>query len=194
MTNILSPIALLGTSADPPTCGHQALLEGLTTLFPRVATWASNNPMKCHQECLEKRYELLQILVKEIANPKLQLIQDFSSPWTINTLERANKKWPKSEFVFVIGSDLIEQVPSWFQAKHLLEKARIGIAPREGWPVSQTHIKRIESLGGQIELLPLAIPATASSRIRNKKELAQIPSAVLSMLLEQNLYGLSSHK
>ncbi len=37
-------IALFGTSADPPTCGHQALLEGLVAMFPKVATWASDNP------------------------------------------------------------------------------------------------------------------------------------------------------
>ncbi|MGL6133191.1 MAG: nicotinate-nucleotide adenylyltransferase, partial [Prochlorococcaceae cyanobacterium] len=41
-----STVAMLGTSADPPTRGHQALLEGLLNLYPRVATWASDNPVK----------------------------------------------------------------------------------------------------------------------------------------------------
>ena len=33
-------IALLGTSADPPTRGHQVLLEGLLNRYGNVATWA----------------------------------------------------------------------------------------------------------------------------------------------------------
>lgn len=41
-------IALLGTSADPPTRGHQVLLEGLLNRYDHVATWASDNPLKQH--------------------------------------------------------------------------------------------------------------------------------------------------
>ena len=39
-------VALFGTSADPPTMGHRALLLGLRRLYPLVATWASDNPLK----------------------------------------------------------------------------------------------------------------------------------------------------
>ena len=42
-------IALFGTSADPPTLGHEALLSELTKIFPKVITWASDNPEKKHQ-------------------------------------------------------------------------------------------------------------------------------------------------
>ena len=53
------PIALLGTSSDPPTKGHQCLLEGLLARFDRVATWASDNPMKQHAADLSMRRDLL---------------------------------------------------------------------------------------------------------------------------------------
>ncbi len=59
-----SAIALFGTSADPPTRGHQALLEGLLQHFPRVATWASDNPMKQHGAPLAQRAALLGALVQ----------------------------------------------------------------------------------------------------------------------------------
>ena len=49
------PVALFGTSADPPTRGHQALLEGLLQLYPTVATGASDNPLKQHGAPLEQR-------------------------------------------------------------------------------------------------------------------------------------------
>ena len=39
-------IALFGTSADPPTLGHEALLSELTKIFPKVITWASDTLIK----------------------------------------------------------------------------------------------------------------------------------------------------
>ncbi|MFL0736299.1 MAG: nicotinate-nucleotide adenylyltransferase, partial [Prochlorococcus sp.] len=121
MSNHQGTIALFGTSADPPTCGYQALIEGLLTVFPTVATWASNNPMKHHVASLEKRQALLAALVKAIANPQLELIQELSSPWAINTLELAASRWPESELVFVVGSDLAGQIPRWKHARAVLQ-------------------------------------------------------------------------
>ena len=75
-------IALFGTSADPPTLGHESLLGELIKIFPKVITWASDNPDKKHQIPLLKRSELLRILVKKISNPKLEIVQELSSPRT----------------------------------------------------------------------------------------------------------------
>ena len=130
-----SSIALLGTSADPPTYGHQALLKGLLKLFPKLVTWASDNPVKKHGATLDKRQNLLHALVKDINNPNLEFIQELSSPWTITTLERAISRWPTTELIFIIGSDLTNQVPIWVQAKVFLKQVRLGIAPRQGWPL-----------------------------------------------------------
>ena len=185
------PIALLGTSADPPTFGHQALLEGLLKLFPKVATWASNNPKKHHIASLRKRHSLLNALVQTIGNPDLELIQELSSPWTINTLDKAKKRWPTTELVFVVGSDLACQIPNWLKAQDVLQKARIGIAPRKGWPIYQSQLTTLKSLGGRIDLLPLNIPPTASSKVRIQGQLDQIPHVVLQIMIEQNLYGLN---
>ena len=102
------PIALFGTSADPPTHGHRALLEGLLQLYPRVATWASDNPLKQHTAPLELRMALLGALVEAIGDPRLSLEQPLSSPWAMETLGRARQRWPRRQPVFVIGSDLVE--------------------------------------------------------------------------------------
>jgi len=118
----MSQLALFGTSADPPTCGHQALLEGLLNLYPSVVTWASTNPLKRHGAPLDERAQLLGCLVEAIGNPRLELAQGLSSPWAIETLERALKRWPEAELVFVVGSDLAAQIPSWKQADQILDR------------------------------------------------------------------------
>ncbi len=181
-------IALLGTSADPPTCGHEALLKGLLTIFPKVVTWASDNPIKQHSESLITRQKLLKALVEDIGSPQLEIVQELSSPWTISTIEKASSLWPNANFVFVIGSDLTDQLPTWRHAKDLLKKTRIGIAMREGWPIQKNQLKTIELLGGTVELLPLKIPKSSSSIIREQFKSSQIPKVILPILISQNLY------
>ena len=183
-------IALLGTSADPPTLGHQALLEGLLNHFQRVATWASDNPMKRHDACLELRSELLQALVMAIDNPRLSIDQTLSSPYTITTVERAARLWPHHELCFVVGSDLATQIPHWKQSELWLKRCRLGVVPRKGWPLEPEHLDRLRHLGAQITILPLQIPETASSSIRKTSAADQIPKPLWPLLLEHNLYGL----
>ena len=192
MNETVGPIALLGTSADPPTYGHQALLEGLSRLFPKVITWASDNPLKIHCASLPQRYELLKTLVKELAIPHLELKQELSNPKTIKTIEIAMEYWPTADLVLIVGSDLAKQIPSWFNSKQLLEKVRLGIAPRKGWPLKNNDLRNLKEIGAKIDFLPLTIPATASSQIRTQHKASQIPKSILPLLLKQKLYGIST--
>jgi len=187
-------IALFGTSADPPTLGHQALLKELTKIFPKVITWASDNPDKKHQIPLIKRTQLLRILVKKISHPKLELVQELSSPRTIFTLKKAYQLWPDASFSFVIGSDLAVEIPKWLNAKSILNKAKIAIAIRDGWPISVKQIEDIKRLGGDIELLPFNIPESSSSQFRDKPQERLVPSELVPTLLEENLYGLADNR
>jgi cytidyltransferase-like protein len=59
-------IALFGTSADPPTSGHQAILNWLSQHYDLVAVWASDNPFKSHQTPLEHRSRMLRLLIEEL--------------------------------------------------------------------------------------------------------------------------------
>ena len=188
------PIALLGTSADPPTRGHQALLQGLLGLYGDVATWASDNPMKHHGAPLELRAQLLEALVNEIGDPRLRLQQDLSSPFTVSTLERAQALWPGRALIFVVGSDLAAQIPRWRQTDQWLSQCRLAIAPRQGWPLQPDALEALRSLGAQLELLDLTVPASASSQLRQAPEPAQVPAAVWPLLLEHNLYGLTASR
>ena len=190
----INSIALFGTSADPPTLGHEALLSELTKIFPKVITWASDNPDKKHQIPLLKRTQLLRILVKKISHPKLELVQELSSPRAIHTLKKAFQLWPEANFSFVIGSDLAVQVPKWLNAKSILNKATIAIAMRDGWPISDQQLEEIKKLGGEVDLLPFRIPKSSSSNFRERPQEGLIPKELVPILLEENLYGIADKK
>ncbi|MCP9849131.1 nicotinate-nucleotide adenylyltransferase [Cyanobium sp. Morenito 9A2] len=185
-------VALFGTSADPPSLGHRALLEGLAHHYPLVATFASDNPLKHHGAPLALRAAMLQALVEDLANPRLILDQTLSSPRAIESLQGARERWPEAQLVFVVGSDLVEQIPSWYAARSLLAACRLAVVPRQSWPLRPELLKPLESLGAHLEVLPLEIPATASSLIRQQPDPALIPMVLWPLLREHNLYGLAS--
>ena len=186
-------VALFGTSADPPTLGHQALLEQLLQHYPQVATWASDNPTKQHGAPLALRTRMLAALVASLANPRLEHRQELSSPWAITTLERAAARWPGAQLVFVVGSDLLEQIPQWRQAAQVLERCQLAVVPRLGWPLEPTAIEALERLGGRVTVLELPIPGTASSALRQRNDPGQMAPAAAPLVREHNLYGLGLH-
>ena len=183
-------LALLGTSADPPTEGHRALLAGLAEHYGQVATWASDNPFKQHGAPLAVRAQLLEALVQDLADPRIRHRQALSSPRAIDTVTRAAELWPGHALVFVVGGDLAAQVPSWFRAAELLQRCRLAVVPRQGFPLDPKALATIEALGGQPEVVHLPVPATASSAIRRHPSPEQVPAALWAELVKHNLYGL----
>lgn len=183
-------LALLGTSADPPTEGHRALLAGLAEHYGQVVTWASDNPLKQHGAPLAVRAQLLEALVQDLADPRIRHRQALSSPRAIDTVTRAAELWPGHALVFVVGGDLAAQVPSWYRAAELLQRCRLAVVPRQGFPLDPKALATIEALGGQPEVVHLPVPATASSAIRRHPSPEQVPAALWAELVKHNLYGL----
>ena len=92
----MTQIALFGTSADPPTSGHQAILLWLSQRFDKVVVWASDNPFKTHQTLLEHRMAMLSLLIEEINAQKanIALHPELSSRRTLETLKNISRtRW-----------------------------------------------------------------------------------------------------
>jgi len=108
-------IALFGTSADPPTSAHQAILNWLSYHYDHVAVWASDNPFKTHQTPLEHRSTMLRLLIEDISPPRrnISLYQALSSPRTLETVEKARQHWgTQVDFTLVIGVTASEAASS----------------------------------------------------------------------------------
>ena len=190
-----SQLALFGTSADPPTVGHRAVLAGLMQLFPRVCTWASDNPFKQHGAPLDVRAALLGAVVNSLtqqqSSDRLQLRQDFSSRRALDSIAAARCCFPDEEPVFVVGTDLVPQIPSWYAVETWLPSCSLAVVQRQGWPLKDQDFEQLRVLCPQVVQLPLEIPAAASSSVRHHPNPELVPSELLTDLAQQNLYGFS---
>ncbi|OOV34848.1 nicotinate-nucleotide adenylyltransferase [Candidatus Synechococcus spongiarum] len=193
-----STMALFGTSADPPTIGHQAILAGLAQRYPMVATWASDNPLKHHGAPLAVRCQLLQAVVDGLKTRipqgrRLELWQDFSSSRALESVQAARACFPSARLLFVVGVDLLPQILNWYQAAELLRCCCLAVVPRNNWPGQEQAMAQLRAAGIRLEALPLRIPSVASSQVRQRPDPALVPKDVLPVLASRGLYGFTAH-
>jgi nicotinate-nucleotide adenylyltransferase len=162
-------IALFGTSADPPTNAHLAILNYLAETYDRTLIWAAENPFKPNQTPLHHRTQMLQLLLQNIPpTPKLQLAPELSHSRTWHTLEQAQQQWPDAQFTLVVGADIVPQLPSWYRSRDLLQAVSLLLIPREGYEIQASDLETLEQLGTNYTIAPLITPPIASSHYRNE--------------------------
>ncbi|MEM9274687.1 MAG: nicotinate-nucleotide adenylyltransferase [Cyanobacteria bacterium P01_F01_bin.143] len=186
----MTKIALFGTSADPPTAGHQTILRWLSEYYDLVVVWASDNPFKEHQTKLEDRSQMLRLAVEEIdtAQEKIRLCQELSDRRSLITIEKARNIWQDAEFTFVIGSDLLSQISSWYRITELLSQVKILVIPRSGYMIKQSDLDNLSNLGGNFTIATLDPPQVSSTAYRLQGDSTVLTPAVAVYINQHNLY------
>lgn len=186
----MTRIALFGTSADPPTAGHQAIIKWLSENFDKVVVWASDNPFKSHQTSLEKRSAMLLVLIDDIegSQKNIFLHPELSSRRTIETVELAKNKWPDANFSLAVGSDLLKQLPRWYKIKELFQEVGLLIVPRPGIRIEEADLQQLRELGAEVEIASLEVPNVSSSAYREQGDPTTITPPIQEYIYREQLY------
>jgi nicotinate-nucleotide adenylyltransferase len=185
----MKKIALFGTSADPPTIGHQTILHWLSQHYDRVVVWASDNPFKQQQTHLQYRNEMLQLVVDDLGLNNISLHPELSDRYTLITVNKARQKWgQKIELSLVIGSDILPQIHSWYCIKELLEQVKLLIVPRAGYGIETADLASLNRLGGEYAIASLKVAEASSSNYRVQKDQSLVTPAVKDYIEQRNLY------
>lgn len=187
----MTRIALFGTSADPPTTGHQQILSWLSEHFDQVVVWASDNPFKSHQTPLKHREQMLQLLVEEISSNchNINLHPELSSPKTLTTVQQARTIWPDAELTVAVGSDLVSQLSQWYRIEALLQQVKLLVVPRPHYPVDGQSLEQLRQMGGDVRVADLTAPAVSSTAYRQQKDPESVTARVEAYIHQQHLYA-----
>ena len=190
MEQEITSIALFGTSADPPTVGHQTILNWLSQHYDLVVVWASDNPFKNHQTSLKSRSEMLGLVIEEIqpAKANIMLCPEISDRRTLITLQKAKAKWQQGIFTLVIGADLVKQIVTWYQIEALFKQVKILIIPRRDYVIETEALNKLQALGGEYSIATLNAPRVSSSLYRLRQDTKVITSQVSEYIKSHNLY------
>jgi nicotinate-nucleotide adenylyltransferase len=187
----MKTIALFGTSADPPTIGHQTILQWLSQHYDRIVVWASDNPFKEHQTPLKLRSQMLQLTIEDLGLNNISLHPELSDRYTLNTVHKAREKWGnKIEFSLVIGADILPQIHSWYRSKELLEQVKVLIVPRLGYEIQAADLTDLKHLGGEYAIANLDAPQVASSTYRIQQDQSLVIPGVRDYIEQRNLYDM----
>jgi nicotinate-nucleotide adenylyltransferase len=186
-------IALFGTSADPPSIGHQQILQWLDNHYDRTVVWVSDNPFKTHQASLRDRIAMMELTIAAIQPPAqtIGLHPEISNPRTINTVEQAKQIWQDTNFTLVIGGDLVPQLPTWYRAQDLLNQVNLLVVPRQGVTILEDDIDRLVNMGAEVAIAPdsTSIPNVSSSDYRNNGNSSVIIPTVAAYIQRESLYA-----
>lgn len=188
----MTKIALFGTSADPPTAGHQTILGWLCDHYDYVAVWASDNPFKAHQTSLEHRLEMLRLLISEIDPPRhnISVYEQLSDRRSLHSVQKAKEIWGNEpEYSLVIGSDLVGQIRRWYRAEELFQEVKILIVPRPGYAINPQDLETLLGLGGQYEIADLKVPGVSSTAYREKQDKTVVTQPVKDYIHQEKLYA-----
>ena len=186
----MTSIALFGTSADPPTAGHQAILAWLADHFDQVAVWASDNPFKLHQTALVHRATMLQLLIDDIQPPRenLHLYPELSHSRALITVERARQRWTEADFTLVIGSDLVTQLHRWYRITELLQQVKLLVIPRPGYALTEADLAPLQQMGASVSIAQIPVPDVSSTAYREEGDADIITPPVEAYIHREQLY------
>lgn len=197
-------LGLLGGTFDPPHYGHlvaaqeaawQLHLDGVLFLPAR------QNPLKRSQpsSSADDRCRMVSLAIGDNALFALSTM-DIDRPgpsYTVELLRQLRQELgPEPELFFLIGADVLRDLPAWHQPGELLELVTaLGVLSRPGWPPPDGSPveQRLGAPSGRIVGLRMPGVAISSSDLRRRVRVGQpirylTPPAVEAYVAEQALY------
>jgi len=180
-------VALIGGSFNPPHVGHLMAALYVRSVLGVDAVWllpSFHHPFGKTLAPFADRVAMCREMAKDVG-PWLEVseaeAQVGGEGRTIQLLEWLLPKHPGTAFRFVIGSDILADLPKWKAWDRIQQLVKVTVLYRAGYPAK-------EALGP-----PLA--EVSSTAIREKLEKGEapvewVPRAVIQYAREHGLYGL----
>ena len=129
-------VGILGGSFNPPHAGHIHISETAIKRLDLDCVWwmiAPQNPLKTPDPDagFEKRLNLCHALARN--HPRIiptDIESQLNTKRTFYTLKALKRRFPHTEFVFIIGSDLVPQFPRWTRWRDIPKICALAILPR----------------------------------------------------------------
>ncbi len=130
-------IGLLGGSFNPAHAGHRHVADVALRALRLDAVWlmvSPGNPLKPAKGMAPFAERLAS--ARTIAAPPRIIASDIEARLgtriTWQTLDRLRRRFPRVEFVLIIGADNLVQLPRWNRWRRLVAGTRLAVLPRPG--------------------------------------------------------------
>lgn len=136
-------IGILGGSFDPPHLCHQLLAMSMLALEPIDQLWimpCADHPFQKSLRSFEHRFAMCTRAFSRF-NSSVQVValeNSLPSPnFTVNTLKAIKSIYPDCELFLAMGSDIISEIPKWYQPAQLAVLSKTIIFLRDGFSIPE---------------------------------------------------------
>ncbi len=133
-------------SFNPVHIGHLAIANYMKEFTDLEKIWfviSPQNPLKNKADLLEDhlRLKMLELVFDDYCeNDYLISDIEFSMPkpsYTVNTIKRIQSENQGREFVMIIGSDSLLNLPRWDSYEEIIDRCQHYVYPRTGYPLEK---------------------------------------------------------
>jgi len=127
-------VVIYGGAFSPPHLGHASVIEAVLRLFPCDEIWimpSADRHDKKMSASGDHRVKMWQIMLKELFwEPKIPIklssveLERGKKTSTYETHLELKNKFSDNEFNFIIGSDILNDLPNWINGEKILKEVR----------------------------------------------------------------------
>lgn len=191
---------IFGGAFDPVHNGHLTIAREILSgaALNGVLFVPSFIPPRKVRGCVasfEDRLEMLRLATAETGQFCVSDIESLSDEpgYTLHTVRAVKKRFPATEFSFIIGADLLNEIETWYETLEIIKEVPIIAGSRPG---SALEIP-FGFPAGAITLVPTTPVDLASHEIRGRvasgftlERLAKMtPPGVAKYIMEKGLYA-----
>jgi len=192
-------IALYGGSFDPPHLGHIAVINALLNVKGIDEIWiipTGDRVDKKHNASANDRKLMVSLMLSNIFGDELpvrldtvQLEEKIPGSTTMELIDYLKDKHPDCQFSFVIGSDLIDDIPKWKSAERLMRECSFLLVVRYGTKVPENLPGYITSIQNT-QLFHATLSSTLIRQFTKEGKCIAglVPPSVLRHIEKKNLY------
>jgi nicotinate-nucleotide adenylyltransferase len=151
-------IGLLGGSFDPAHAGHLYVSEIARKLLKLDYVWwlvSPGNPLKPEPGAFGMRLSRARVAASH--HPFIRVTgieQRLGTRYTIDTVKALKRRFPDPRFVWLMGSDNLEQFARWRRWREIAQIIPIAVVRRPGSVLAPLHAPLARRLGVSRHLEP----------------------------------------
>lgn len=171
-------IGVLGGTFDPIHIGHLTLAEAVKEklhLSEVIFVPAGNPYFKVHNSISDVRHRLAMVQLAIADNPGFKVsvleVERLGPSYTVDTLSEMHRGLNRDdELFFILGWDILAELPGWREPARLISLCRLVAVPRIGYnpPDLSSLEAAIPGISGQVIVLDEPKVNVSSSVIRER--------------------------
>jgi nicotinate-nucleotide adenylyltransferase len=190
----MAKIGLFGGTFDPPHIGHLMIAQEVLTQCKMDEIWfipSAIPPHKTYKDITdnESRINMVKNAIRGNDRFFVSLIEfERNGPsYTIDTVIELKNRYIDHEFFFILGGDMINDLPNWYKIDQLSKKVIFIGVKRPGFVINSPFENRIiQIVAPQFEI--------SSSQIRERFRMRQntrylLPDKVREYIEVNKIYG-----